>query len=58
MDNAWTFPLGIGVSKTTMVGKTPLKFSFQYWYYVESQDTFGPQHQVRLQIAPVVTLPW
>ena len=57
-DNKLTFPLGIGVSKTTMVGKTPLKFSLQYWYYVESPDAFGPQHQVRLQIAPVVPLPW
>lgn len=57
-DNALTFPLGIGVSKTTMVGKTPLKFSLQYWYYVESPDAFGPKHQVRLQIAPVVPLPW
>ena len=53
-----TLPLGIGVSKTVIVGKTPWKFSLQYWNYVKSPDTFGPQHQIRFQIAPVVPLPW
>jgi len=54
----WTFPLGIGVSKTIVVGKTPLKFSLQYWNYIEAPDEFGPKHQIRFQIAPVVPLPW
>ena len=57
-DNKWTFPLGIGVSKTTIAGKTPWKFSLQYWYYAESPDAFGPKHQIRFQVAPVVPLPW
>jgi hypothetical protein len=57
-DNKLTFPLGIGVAKTIFVGKMPLKVSLQYWNYIESPDAFGPKHQVRLQIAPVVPLPW
>lgn len=56
--NRWTLPLGIGVSKTTVIGKTPWKFALQYWHYVESPDSFGPDYQVRLQIAPVIKLPW
>jgi len=56
--NKWTFPLGIGASKTIIAGKTPWKFSLQYWYYSESPDDFGPKHQIRFQIAPVVPLPW
>ena len=51
-------PVGIGVSKTVIAGKTPWKLSLQYWYYVASPDTFGPRHQVRFQVAAVVPLPW
>ena len=54
----WTFPLGIGIAKTTAVGKTPLKFSLQYWHYIEQSDAFGPDYQIRFQVAPVVPLPW
>lgn len=56
--NKWTFPLGIGVSKTMIFGKTPWKFSLQYWNYIESPDTFGPEQQIRFQVTPVVPLPW
>ena len=54
----WTLPLGLGVSKTILVGQNPWKFSLQYWHYVESPDTFGPEFQIRFQIAPVLALPW
>jgi hypothetical protein len=53
-----SLPIGTGVSKTVLLGKTPWKFSLQYWYFVESPDAFGPKHQIRFQIAPVVPLPW
>ena len=56
--NRLTFPLGTGVSKTIMAGKMPMKFNLQYWYYVARAEAFGPQHQVRFQIIPVVNLPW
>ena len=54
----WTLPLAIGVSKTTVIGRTPLKFSLQYWHYVEQPDAFGPDYLIRFQVAPVVPLPW
>jgi len=56
--NRFTFPLGTGAIKVTHFGKLPVKLALQYWYYVASPDNFGPQHQIRLQIAPVVPLPW
>ena len=56
--NRFTFPLGTGVSKTIMAGKMPLKFNMQYWYYVASSEAFGPKHQLRFQIIPVISLPW
>jgi hypothetical protein len=56
--NRLTFPLGTGFVKVTHFGKLPVKLALQYWYYVASPDNFGPQHQIRIQIAPVVPLPW
>ena len=54
----WTFPVGGGISKTVMFGDLPIKFGVQYWYYVASNDTFGPKSQIRFLITPVVPLPW
>ena len=56
--NKLTLPLGAGATKVKVFGKMPIKFNLQYWYYVASPDAFGPQHQIRLQISPVVPLPW
>ena len=56
--NKLTFPIATGVNKVMHLGKLPVKLSLQYWYYVASPDDFGPRHQVRLQIAPVIKLPW
>jgi hypothetical protein len=56
--NKFTFPLGIGVNKTTKIGNRVWKFAFEYFYYLESPDVFGPQHQLKFSITPVVELPW
>jgi hypothetical protein len=56
--NRFIFPIGTGFNKVALFGKLPIKLSLQYWYYVASPDTFGPQHQLRLSISPVVPLPW
>ena len=56
--NRLTLPLGIGLSKTLLFGETPWKFSLQYWQYIEQPDNFGPDFQIRFQVAPVVPLPW
>lgn len=56
--NKLTLPLGIGVTKTTVINGKPWRFGVQYWYYVETPELFGPQHAVRFQVSPVVRLPW
>jgi len=55
---AWTLPVGFGVSKTTILGGKPWKFGLQYWDYVEQADAFGPDWQVRFTVTQVVSLPW
>jgi len=54
----WTLPLGIGLSKTTVIGGKVWKFAFQYWNYIKTPDAFGPEHMLRLTITPVMTVPW
>lgn len=56
--NRLTLPIGFGVAKTTVIGKTPWKFGVQYWHYVEKSDVFGPDFQIRFVVSPVVPLPW
>jgi hypothetical protein len=56
--NKWTFPLGVGVSKTSLFGGRPWKFGLQYWHYIKSPDNFGPDYQVRFSVSPVIKLPW
>jgi len=56
--NAWTIPIAVGVAKTKIIGGRPWKFNLQYWQYVVSPDTFGPNYQIRIGISPVVALPW
>lgn len=56
--NKLTLPIGGGVNKVMFFGKMPVKFNLQYWYYVVSPDAFGPQHQIRFTISPVIPLPW
>ncbi|MEA1889669.1 MAG: hypothetical protein U9N50_07825 [Pseudomonadota bacterium] len=57
-DDAWTFPLGGGIARTVIVKGRPWKLSMQYWNFIESPDAFGPKHQIRFTIGPVVKLPW
>ena len=54
----FTLPVGTGYSVTKKFGKTPIKLGFQYWYYVEQAEPFGPDWTIRIQISPVVPLPW
>jgi len=56
--NRLSLPLPIGVNKTIIRGKTPWKFSVQYWYYAWRPEAFGSRHQVRFTVTPVVPLPW
>jgi len=44
----WTVPLGLGVSKITMVGKQPMNVLLQYYHNVERADAAGAD-VVRMQ---------
>jgi len=56
--NKLTFPLAVGVAKTTIINGRPWKFGIQVWHYIESPDVFGPDDQIRFTVSPVVKLPW
>jgi hypothetical protein len=56
--NRLTLPIGTGLNKVIRIGELPVKISLQYWYYLATPDLFGPKHQIRFQIAPVIPLPW
>ena len=53
-----TFPLGVGLAKTKIMGGRPWRFAVEYWHYVAQADAFGPDWQIRLTASPVVPLPW
>jgi hypothetical protein len=46
----WTVPLGVGVSKITLVGKQPLSIVLQYYHNVVHPDNAGAD-QVRIAVA-------
>jgi len=56
--DALTLPVGAGIAKTFILDGRPWKMSVQYWNYIEKPEDFGPQHQLRITIGPVVGLPW
>ena len=57
-DEAFTFPVGIGVAKTTKFGAMPVKLQAQVQYYVEQPDAFGPQWLLKFTVTPVVKNPF
>jgi hypothetical protein len=57
-DEAWTVPVNLGVAKTIMVGKTPVKLSLEAIYYIEQPDSFGPHWGLQLTVAPVIPNPF
>jgi hypothetical protein len=52
--NKWNVPVGMVVTKTTKVGKLPVKFQLGVEYAAERQDDFGPEWRLKLNIIPVI----
>lgn len=48
--NEWTVPVGLGISRTTLLGTHPINLAAHYYHNIVRPD-FGPDHQVRLQIS-------
>jgi hypothetical protein len=53
-DNRWTVPLGIGINKTVMIGKLPVRFVLEYHKTVIQPDAFGKDWGVRFVVIPVI----
>jgi hypothetical protein len=53
-DNRWNVPVGLFFSKTTKVGKVPIKYVLSIEYSVVSQSAFGQRAQIKLDIVPVI----
>ena len=52
--NKWNVPVGLSVAKTTLIGKLPVKFQLGVEYSVVSQDTYGDQGKLVLEVIPVI----
>lgn len=52
--NKWNVPVGLFVAKTTKISSVPVKFQLGVEYSVVSQDAFGQQAQIKLNIIPVI----
>jgi len=50
----WNVPIGLTLAKMTKIGNLPVKFQFGAEYSVVSQDSFGQEWQVKLNIIPVI----
>ena len=57
-DEAWTVPIGIGLAKTTKIGKIPWKFQLQLQKFVAKPDSFGPDWLIKFTITPVIKNPF
>jgi len=53
-DNRWNLPVGLVVTKTTLLGKLPVKFNFGLEYSVVSQDLYGDRAKLVLEVIPVI----
>ncbi len=51
-DNAFTVPIGIGISKTFQFGKVPVRFGLEYHYSVIQPDSIGTDWNVRFYMIP------
>ncbi len=56
--NRLFLPIGAGISKTTRIGNTPLKFSVELQKFVVSPDFFGPDLLLRFSLTPAIAYPW
>lgn len=57
-DDALTFPIGLGVTKTTRWGKTPVKLRAEVHYSLIKPDDYGSEWNFRIQVTPVINSPF
>ena len=57
-ENAVTFPIGLGFTKTVAIGSTPVKFRIEPQYSIIKPDDYGNVWNIRIQIAPIIQSPF
>ncbi len=57
-DIDFSLPINLGIAKTVVLGKMPLKFTVQGQYFVTRPDLVGPSWGIFFQITPVIKVPW
>ena len=55
--NRVTLPVGLGITKTVLWGKTPWKLRFEPQYAIVKPQDYGAQWIIRIQIAPIIKNP-
>jgi hypothetical protein len=55
--NQASIPIGIGFDTLVTFGKLPIKIGLEAYYYVEKDDDFGPDWQLRFLFVPVLPSP-
>ena len=53
-----TLPIGLGITKTIRIGKTPMKIRLEPQYSIVRPDDFGTVWNFRFQITPVIQNPF
>lgn len=53
-----TLPIGIGITKTIRIGKTPMKIRLEPQYSIVRPDEFGTVWNFRVQVTPVIENPF
>lgn len=57
LTSAWSIPVGVGISKTTIVGDMPLKLGVEVQYFVEKQRDSDADFMFKFKVSPVVKNP-
>jgi hypothetical protein len=53
-DDRWTVPIGLGVYKTSLFGKMPIKLGVEAQYMPISPDAYGQEWNIRFTFAPII----
>ena len=57
-EDAVTFPIGIGYTKTMRMGNTPVKIRIEPQYSIIRPSNYGNVWNIRIQIAPIINSPF
>ena len=53
-EDRWTVPIGLGVYKTQIFGKMPIKFGLEAQWMPINPDNYGQNWDIRITFAPII----